>query len=86
MIRSTRDQRHSDRSSVLDGSAITCYKIPMQANDLALAATLNNAKTVDDLERLLQEVLPRIQIDIDSNGQILICTGLYVGTGDKILR
>jgi hypothetical protein len=79
-------QGRKEKRSVLDGLAITCYKIPMQANDLALAATLNNANTIDDLERLLQEVLPKIQIDIDSNGQILICTGLYVGVGDKIIR
>lgn len=71
---------------MLDALVITCYKIPMQTNDLALAATLNNANTVDDLERLLQEVLPKIQIDIAENGQILICTGLYVGVGDKIIR
>ena len=58
----------------------------MQAIDLALAQTLNNVKTVDDLERLLQEVLPRIQIDIDSNGQIMICTGLHVGDDSNTIK
>lgn len=65
---------------------ITCYKIPMNTNDVAFAQTLNNAKTIGELERLLQEAFPRIQIDIAENGQILICTGLYVGVGDKIIR
>jgi hypothetical protein len=75
-----------EKRTALDGLEITCYKIPMNNNDVAFAQTLNNAKTINDLERLLQEALPKIQIDIDSNGQILICTGLYVGVGDKIIR
>ena len=71
---------------MLDGLAITCYKIPMNTNDLTLAAIINNAKTINDLERLLQEVMPLIKIDIDNEGQIMICTGLYAGDGDTFIR
>ena len=58
----------------------------MHTNDLALAATLNNAKTVDDLERLLHGVLPRIQIDIGEDGQIMICTGLHVADDGNTIK
>jgi hypothetical protein len=75
-----------EKRSVLDGLAITCYKIPMNTTDLTLAAIINNAKTIDDLERLLQQVMPRMKIDIDSDGQIMICTGLYTGDGDTFTR
>lgn len=49
----------------------------MKATDLRFLATLNAAETVDELERLFQDVAPEVQIDIDSDGQILIRTGKY---------
>ena len=56
----------------------------MNNTDLALAL---NAGTIDQLEDALRKLLPRVQIDVDSNGQIMICSGLYVADdGDTISR
>ena len=49
----------------------------LKATDLSFLATLNAAETVDELERLFQDVAPGVQIDIDSDSQILIRTGKY---------
>mgnify|MGYP003332017294 FL=1 len=49
----------------------------MKATDLRFLATLNAAQDVDELEQLFQDIAPGVQIDIDSDSQILIRTGKY---------
>ena len=76
--------REKKKRSPLDGLVICCYNRRMTTTDLALAL---NANTIDQLEDALRNLGLRVQIDIDSDGQIVICSGLYVADdGNTISR
>jgi hypothetical protein len=76
--------REKKKRSPLDRSLICCYNRRMNTTDLALAL---NANTIDQLEAALRNLGLRVQIDIDSDGQIMICTGLRIADdGNTINR
>ena len=76
--------REKEKRSPLDPLVIGCYNRRMNTTDLALAL---NANTIDQLEGALRNLGLRVQIDIDSDGQILICTGLRIADdGNTISR
>lgn len=58
----------------------------MKATDLRFLATLNAAETVDELEQLFQDIAPDVQIEIDNDGQIVICTGVFVTGPDRKIK
>lgn len=78
--------REKKKRSPLDGLVICCYNRRMTTTALAFALALN-VNNIDQLEEALRNLGLRVQIDIDSDGQIMICSGLYVADdGNTISR
>jgi hypothetical protein len=58
----------------------------MKATDLRFLDVLNAAETLDDLEKQFRDVAPDVQIEIDADGQIVICTGRFVSGPDRKIK